>query len=137
MPLTLKQLKAQRDNHVKKIEDYQRIAKDCSAQVVILRIDPESFFSSIFHPSSQFTNIITAYPYLKQILECMYKAAKEEKKRRECEQKIVIMQDIRLKKRKREDDEDEEEERRRSLRIKMIEDGSGEGTSQINEMDTI
>ena len=139
MPLTLKQLKAQRDNHVKKIEEYQRIAKDnYSDQISPLSIEPEYFFNTIFQlPSERIASTITLYPYVNQILECIYKSAKEEQKRRECEQKIAMMQDKRLKKRKREDDEDEGEERRTSLRMKMIQDGSGEGTSQINELNTI
>ena len=139
MPLTLKQLKAQRDNHVKKIEEYQRIAKDnYSDQISPLSIEPEYFFNTIFQlPSERIASTITLYPYVNQILECIYKSAKEEQKRRECEQKIAMMQDKRLEKRKREDDEDEGEERRTSLRMKMIQDGSGEGTSQINELNTI
>ena len=132
MPLTLKQLKAQRDNHVKKIEEYQRIAKDnYSDQLTSLSIEPEEFLAKLFQqPSEEIANIITLYPYVNQILECIYKTAKEEQKRRECEQKIAMMQDKRLKKRKREDDEEEGEQKITRARMKMIQDGSGEGTSK-------
>ena len=132
MPLTLKQLKAKRDNHLKKIEEYKAIAKDYgSDRIIPIAINPRGFFDELFQVSSEeIANIITMYPCVNQILECIYKTTKEEQKRRECEQKIAMMQDKRLEKRKREDDEDEGEERRTSLRMKMIQDGNGEGTSQ-------
>ena len=132
MPVTLKQLKAQRDNHLKKIEEYKAIAKDNgSDEIPPITINPRSFFDELFQESSErIACYISCFPYVNQILECTLKAAKEEKKRRECQQKIAYMLEKRGKKRKREDDEDEGEERRTSLRMKMIQDGNGEGTSQ-------
>lgn len=138
MSLNLKQLKEKRDNHVKKIEEYKAKAKDYHfdsiAEVKMVRHD---FFNTLSEtPLQEINNIIRMYPHVSQVLYFMNKSAKEEKKRRECERKIAMMEDRRLKKRKREDDDDEECERR-SLRMKMITDGSGEGKSQITEMDTI
>ena len=132
MPVTLKQLKAQRDNHLKKIEEYRAIAEDNGCKEIgPIAFDPISFFDDLFEESSErIALFLSFFPKLPQILECTRKAAKEEQKRRDCQQRITSMLEKRGKKRKREDKEDQGEEIKTRQRMKMLKDGFGEGTSQ-------
>ena len=130
MPLTLQQLKEKRDNHVKKIEEEKRKAATIYSYQRTHKINPEQFMNFLSYESSEvIESTIRIYPSFKQLVDCIYKAAKEEKKRRECEEKIAMMKEKRLKKRKREEDE-------KSQRMKMITDGSGEGTLRNTQMET-
>ena len=130
MPYSLKQLKSQRDNYIKNIQELRASAEDKGAESIgELRFHPIQFFNNLTEESSQRIDIfLSFFPTLPEILECARKAAKEEKKR-ECEVKIAKMMEEKRKKRQREFDEELDT----SKRIKMLTGGTGgngEGTSQ-------
>ena len=82
MPYSLRQLKSQRDNYMKNIQELRASAVDKGA---------ESFGPIIFYPLQFFDKLneeplqvidmfISFFPTIPEILECARKAAKEEKK---------------------------------------------------------
>ena len=131
MPYSLRQLKFQRDNYIKKIQELRASAEDKGAESIgELIFDPIHFFNNLTEETSQRIDIfLSFFPTFPEILECARKAAKEEKKRRECEVKIAKMMKEKQKKRKREF----EEEQDTTKRLRMLTGatgGDGEGTSQ-------
>ena len=131
MPYSLRQLESQRDNYIKNIQELRASAEDKGAESIgDLIFNPIHFFNNLTKETSQRIDIfLSFFPTLPEILECARKAAKEEKKKRECEVKIAKMMKEKRKKRQREFDEEPDT----SKRMKMLTggtDGNGEGTSQ-------
>ena len=131
MPYSLRQLKSQRDNYIKNIQELRASAEDKGAESIgELRFDPIQFFNNLTEETSQRIDIfLSFFPTLPEILECARKAAKEEKKRRECEVKIANMMKEKRKKRQREFEE-EQDTRKRMRMLTGGTGGTGEGTSQ-------
>ena len=127
MPYSLKQLKSQRDTYIKNIEELRASAEDKGAgSIGDIAFNPIHFFNTLNQETSQRINtFLSFFPTLPEILELARKAAKEEKKRRECEVKISKMMEEKRKKRKREFDEEQDTGKRM-----MLTGGTGEGTSQ-------
>ena len=95
-----------------------------------MRFDPIHFFNNLTEETSQRIDIfLSFFTTLPEILECARKAAKEEKKRRECEVKIANMMKEKRKKRKREFEE-EQDTRKRMRMLTGGTGGTGEGTSR-------
>ena len=82
MPLTLKQLKEKRNIHAKKIEEHKAVAKAYGSLREEIRFNPEYCFQLLPHESlEQVNSRLTLYPRVQEILKCIHKATKEEKKR--------------------------------------------------------
>ena len=127
MPYSLKQLKSQRDTYNKNIEELRASAEDKGAgSFGNFTLNPLHFFNNLSTVNlNQIDAFLSFFPTLPEILELQRKAAREEKKRRECEVKISKMMEEKRKKRKREFDEEQDTGKRM-----MLTGGTGEGTSQ-------
>lgn len=84
MPYSLRQLKSQRDNYIKNIQELRSSVEDKGAESIgELRFHPIQFFNQLTEESSQRIDIfLSFFPTLPEILERARKAAKEEKKKK-------------------------------------------------------
>ena len=112
MPHTLSQLKDARDNCFKRIEELKETAKDKGASTIgSLSINPLGILDGLYDMSLvEIESFLSFFPRYPEILKCLEKVVKEEKKRRYYQERINTIRIEKEKKIKRKIQEEMEDE---------------------------
>ena len=129
MPYTLKQLEFRRDSCIKKIQELKASAEDKGAEEFgNLNFNAIGFFNGLVEMRSEDIDLfLTFFPQFPRILECVRKAAKEEKRRRKFEVQIEQIRIEQAKKFQRFMEDEQKKERKKRKRLRMLTGGTGSG----------
>lgn len=144
MPYSIDQLTQRRNNCMRKIQDLINEAEDKGGKQLYFakNFTAMNFFSELLlKRSEEIDQFIEFFPNMAGIMDCILKAAKQEKLRRSYEQQLTNMKNNRRKKLKRLVDKEVQDQQKTIKHMRMLTDGSacgsagdyGEGTSQQME----